>query len=173
VNLDLSSPAVFSEDTSGPDRRGKYRYTLWRTLEVDLIYSNRTVMFVGLNPSTATETVNDPTVRRCMNYARGWNFGRMAMMNIFAFRSTAPVVMLNQKEAAIGPQNNAYLIEVARQSDMIVAAWGSHGKFLGRGPEVLDMLRRIRPVHYLQLNKDSSPSHPLYLHSSLKPKLCT
>lgn len=152
----------FSDDTLGPDGRGRYRYTLVRHIKV--IPNDRLVMFVGLNPSTADEFKNDPTVERCQRRAMGWQFGRMAMMNIFAIRSTDPKPMLKlELSEIIGPQNNEWLIHVANQAELIIAAWGTHGKHRSRGRMVYDLLSSIKPIHCLRRTKHGYPEHPLYL----------
>ena len=75
----IKSDASFSKDRI-------HRYTLYRVWNEEL----PKVLFIGLNPSTATETKNDPTIRRCMGYAKDWGYGSYIMGNIFAFRSTDP-----------------------------------------------------------------------------------
>jgi len=94
------------------------------------------VPFLGLNPSTADEIEDDPTVRRCLGYAKQWGFGGMIMLNIFAFRATNPRVM---KAAAdpVGPDNDGCLTTVANRVTLVVAAWGNDGAFRGRSREVV------------------------------------
>ena len=75
---------IKSEAMLSVDR--KYRYVLTRTWDETL--SN--IMFVGLNPSTADETTDDPTIRRCINFAKSWGYGGLYMVNLFAYRSTNP-----------------------------------------------------------------------------------
>lgn len=147
------SSAVFS-----PCR--KYRYALYR-----LWNAQPAIMFVGLNPSTATESVNDPTVTRCINYARKWGYGAMYMMNIFAYRATDPKEMLAQQDP-IGPENDFYLKEIANKVAFRVAYWGNHGEYLGRGNQVRKM---IKNMHYLKMNNTGQPAHPLYLSQTLQP----
>lgn len=144
--------------TFSPCRR--YRYTLWRWWG-DGPYC----MFVGLNPSTADETLDDPTVRRCIGYARDWGYSGLCMTNLFSFRATLPRDMKACAEP-IGNMNNAYLRECALRAGIVIAAWGKDGGFRGRDREVVDFLP---PLHYLRLNKDGSPAHPLYLPKSLRP----
>lgn len=142
-----------------PDR--VYRYELWRSWADPARYA----MFVGLNPSTADETEDDPTIRRCINYVKAWGFGALAMTNIFAFRATDPAVM---KRAAdpIGPDNDSFLRATADRAGIIVAAWGVHGIHRGRDREVRAMLPTMR---VLGLTADGHPKHPLYLRASLTP----
>lgn len=123
-------------------------------------------MFVGLNPSTADEKNDDPTVRRCINYAKDWGFSGMFMMNIFAFRATDPRVMKAEPEP-IGEENDHYLNLVAKNAGVIVAAWGVHGAHNDRGNQVKAMLGE--KLQCLRLTKDGYPAHPLYLPKNLRP----
>jgi hypothetical protein len=123
-------------------------------------------MFIGLNPSTADETQDDPTVRRCMGFALSWGYGGLLMTNLFAYRSTDPALMKAHPEP-IGPKNNSYLELLSHQAGIVVAAWGIHGTFEDRDKEVLPLLKR---PHYLALTKDSIPRHPLYLRADTKPQ---
>lgn len=124
-------------------------------------------MFIGLNPSTADEKYDDPTIRRCIGYARDWGYAGLCMMNLFAFRATSPDDM-RAAEDPVGPDNDRALIDMAEFAGVIVAAWGVHGTHLGRDEEVRKM---IPELHYLQLTKEGIPGHPLYLAKRLKPIL--
>ena len=137
-----------------------YRYSLTREWG-----SGIAVLFVGLNPSTADETSDDPTIRRCIGFAREWGYARLHMANLFAFRSTDPSGMKNASDP-IGPENDMHLLALANDSALTVAAWGTHGTFGGRHSTVRKMLPRL---HYLRLTKDGHPGHPLYLPKSLRP----
>jgi len=144
-----------------------YRYKLWREWDS----TKGCVAFVGLNPSTADERVDDPTVRRCINYAKAWGFGRLVMLNIFAFRATDPKMMMANMNP-VGPGNIETIVEVARSSSMVVACWGAHGAYRGQGRQVMELLDRARvPLHCLGVTKGGHPKHPLYLKKDLKPEL--
>ena len=150
-----TSEAIFS-----PDR--VYRYDLRRYWANGSGYA----MFIGLNPSTADETQDDPTVRRCIRFAQDWGFGGLCMANIFAFRATQPEDMKSAPDP-IGPENNFYLVQSALGAGVVVAAWGVHGTYLNR----CDWVRKLLPnLHYLRLTKDGHPGHPLYLPANLKPE---
>ena len=138
-----------------------YRYTLWR----EWIGGEGYAMFVGLNPSTADETQDDPTIRRCIAFAKAWGYAGLCMTNLFAFRATAPKVM---KAAAdpVGPENDRYLLALASRAGVVVAAWGANGTHLGRSSEVLKLLPKLQ---CLSLTKDGHPGHPLYLRKTLTP----
>lgn len=124
-------------------------------------------MFVGLNPSTADETNDDPTIRRCIGFAKAWGFSGLVMTNLFAFRATDPKDM---KRAAdpVGTENDETLVKLAACCGLVVAAWGAHGSYRGRDREVRALLPNL---HYLKLTKDGHPSHPLYLPGDLTPQL--
>jgi hypothetical protein len=146
-----------------------WRYSLVRTWNP----GRPPAMFIGLNPSTATETVDDPTVRRCIGYARAWGFGRLIMTNAFAYRSTDPTKLTQVKlSEAVGPKNNAYLKALAWATSLgelghagvVVVAWGNHGALFGRDQEVRRVLDEAGVVpQCLGLNGTGQPKHPLYL----------
>lgn len=138
----------------------KYRYKLWRTWG-----KGEYVAFVGLNPSTADEVDNDPTVRRCINFAKTWGFDGLLMLNIFGFRSTDPAG-LKTIDDPVGPGNDQALITGSQQAGLTVAAWGTHGGYLNRHDNVLKLLDNL---HYLKLTQGGYPNHPLYLKADLKP----
>lgn len=137
-----------------------YRYSLTREWG-----GGKAVLFVGLNPSTANETQDDPTIRRCIAFAREWGYSRLHMANLFAFRATEPRAMMNASDP-IGPDNDMHLLALADNSALTVAAWGIHGKHVDRHIKVRMMLPRL---HYLRLTKHGYPSHPLYLPKTLRP----
>lgn len=150
-----------------------------------VLMSHSSVAFIGLNPSTADERINDPTVRRCIGYARDWGYDEMVMLNIFAFRSTDPKA-LYQVPDPIGPLNDEHLIREARHADLVVCAWGVRGAFVPppsayppnmlmlalcpRGELVRRLLDRVGVEPYaLGLTKGGHPKHTLYLPKNLKP----
>ena len=138
----------------------RYRYALWRRWG-----EGPPAMFIGLNPSTADETADDPTIRRCIAFARSWGHGALCMANLFAYRATRPADMLAQDDP-VGPENDAHLQKLAAEAGVVVAAWGVHGTHRGRHNVVRAMLPAL---HYLRLTKDGHPGHPLYLPASLRP----
>lgn len=156
----ISADPYAQRDAAFSDCR-KYRYALWRHWGGSPHYA----MFVGLNPSTADELQDDPTVRRCIGYARDWGYGGMWMTNIFAYRATLPSDMKAFDEP-VGPDNDWALKLLARNSGVVVAAWGTHGVHLDRANQVRKLLPNL---HYLRLTQDGHPAHPLYLPKTLKP----
>lgn len=138
-----------------------YRYSLTREWG-----SGLAVLFIGLNPSTADETMDDPTIRRCISFVREWGYARLHMANLFAFRATDPRDMKNASDP-IGPENDRHLEALANDSILTIAAWGVHGTFCGRADAVLRM--GLPRLHYLRRTKDGHPGHPLYLPKTLAP----
>lgn len=127
-------------------------------------------VFVMLNPSTATEVQNDPTVERCERRARALGFGGFRVVNIFAYRATDPQVMRAQADP-VGPENDAALVEAARWGDRIICAWGRHGAHRERGPQVEDLLRAMgQPLFHLGLTQTGAPKHPLYISYDVQPQ---
>ena len=142
-----------------------YRYALWRIWDK----SKPVCTFIMLNPSTADDIKNDPTVTRCINYAKSWGFGTLYVRNIFALRSTDPKALLKHPDP-VGQFNDAYIVEAAQYAKVTVVAWGTHGRIMKRGEIVLDKLHRCGfPVYCLGLTKCGQPRHPLYLPNTLKP----
>ena len=144
----------------------RFRYALTRVWAP----GPRTV-FIMLNPSTATELQNDPTVERCERRARALGCGSFAVANIFAFRATDPKVMRAEADP-VGPDNDETLLALARASDQIICAWGSHGSHLNRGAQVHALLRATgRPLYQLGLTQAGQPKHPLYIGYTRQPEL--
>lgn len=145
----------------------KYRYKLTRIWEPE----GRKVLFVMLNPSTATEVQNDPTVERCERRARTLGYGGFRVTNIFAWRDTDPKAMRAALDP-VGPGNDAAILEGTTWADTVVAAWGTHGTHLDRGARVEALLRALaQPVYHLGITKDGHPKHPLYISYSEQPRL--
>jgi hypothetical protein len=145
-----------------------WRYSLWRVWQPEL----RPTAFICLNPSTADETNDDPTVRRCINFAKKWGTGGFFMLNAFAVRSTDPKLLYSFPDP-VGPENDRNLIRFAKLCSIVVAAWGVHASKVGdRHSYLLDLFKVNRvPLHCLKVTKGGMPSHPLYLanDSQLNP----
>ena len=138
------------------DRTGRYRYRLWRRWA-----PGRQVLFVMLNPSTADETTNDPTIRRCAGFARSWGFASLAVVNLFALRATDPA-RLRAARDPVGCDNDRHIAAAAAAAHAVVVAWGMHGDLHARDRDVLALLAQHRP-RCLGLTRDGHPRHPLYL----------
>jgi hypothetical protein len=141
----------------------RYRYALTRVWA-----EGPRISFVMLNPSTATEVQNDPTVERCERRARAMGFGAFRVVNIFGFRATDPRDMRAAPDP-IGPENDAAIIAAADWADMILCAWGTHGAHLGRGAAVAQMLAGY-DLHHLGLTQAGDPKHPLYISYAQRPE---
>jgi hypothetical protein len=140
--------AIFSKDR-------KYRYTLYREWRSDL----PVLMLIGLNPSTADEIQNDPTIRRCIDFAKSWGFGRIIMTNLFAIRGTDPKI-LKEVVDPIGMENDSYLVEMAQKTQLVIGAWGTLGTFMKRSAAVKALIPNIK---CLGVTQNHQPKHPLYL----------
>lgn len=157
---------LFGNETAGatfsPCRT--WRYTLTRRWG-----SGPHCQFIGLNPSTATETEDDPTIRRCIRFARDWGYAALVMTNLFGLRSTDPRG-LRKVADPVGPENDRYLIEIGRQAGIVIAAWGIHGMYQRRDLAVLDLLAdQGVTLHCLGMTQGGFPKHPLYLPANSRP----
>lgn len=125
------------------------------------------IAFVGLNPSTATEFKDDPTVRRCKNFAKEWGFDGMYMLNAYGFRATDPKDMKASMDPN-GPGNDKALAYRSSQVGLVIAAWGVHCP-VEREQEICRLIGRT--IHCLGRTKEGRPRHPLYLRSDCKPEV--
>jgi len=148
--------ATFSDDRI-------YRYSLWRNWESSP--KRDLVAFIGLNPSTADEVKNDPTVTRCIRFSQYWGYGAMAMLNVFAYRATDPENMKAQPDP-VGPLNDAAIAAVCSCAARVVCCWGNHGLHKGRAKQVWSLLQNLPPaqIRCFGLTKLGQPKHPLYLN---------
>lgn len=150
----MKKDAILSNDR-------KYRYLLSRIWDD----TKPMVTIIGLNPSTANETIDDPTITRCINFSKSWGYGGFYMLNLFAFRATKPRDMF-QSFDPIGADNDKYIKEYSNTTDKVICAWGNHGNYKQRSQDVLS---QIDNAYYLKLNGSGEPAHPLYLKSDMKP----
>ncbi len=147
---------------------GKYRYSLGREFGMT---GEGAVCFVMLNPSTADAEQDDPTIRRCIGYAKRFGAERLIVVNLFAFRSTDPDALYGMsRDAAIGPENDAYILDAWQRSKIVICAWGNHGSLFGRAEEVLRLGGSVSTPMALKINaKSGQPAHPLYLKGDAQP----
>ena len=143
-------------------RCGSYRYALWREWDD----AAPMLLIVALNPSSADHRRDDPTIRRCMRFARDWGFGRLAVANLFAYRTPAPL-LLRASSAPVGPRNDRWLARLTADASLVLAAWGAHGDYLGRADRVRT---RLGTLHCLGVTKDGHPRHPLYVRHDVRPR---
>lgn len=143
----------------------KYRYHLWRRVSD----SPNVVVFVMLNPSTADAATDDPTIRKCMEFARRWGFGRVDVVNLFAWRATNPKELPRVAEP-VGLENDGRLVERCLGAEWVIAAWGSNKFAASRARLVTHMLTGTG-VHLrcLRKSKDGHPWHPLYVPYATMP----
>jgi hypothetical protein len=134
---------------------GRYRYCLVRTWPG----GSGICSFVMLNPSTADAEVDDPTIRRCIAFARTWGHAGIEVRNLYAFRSTDPDA-LARVDDPLGPECNRWLIGL-RTADRVVAAWGAKAP-LARERTALELMAGA-PLCCLGLTRDGRPRHPLYV----------
>lgn len=164
--------SLFTEDESGGMTRdavlspcGSYRYKLTRRWG-----PGRKCVFVMLNPSTANAEVDDPTIRRCIAFARSWGYAGLDVVNLFPFRATSTKVLKAARDPYGGDQSNYAILAACQGSELVVCAWGKDGNHLGRARDVCWLLDQAGvQLHALKLNGDGTPAHPLYLKGDLQP----
>jgi len=140
------------------DVNARYRYSLWRAWSA---YHPR-IAFILLNPSTANEQIDDPTIRRCMGFARAWDFGSLEVVNLFAYRATDYIELIKVR-CPMGEENNYFLLHAVERCSTVVLGWGNRGMLLGRDRQVMSLLIGRNDVHCLGITKDGQPRHPLYV----------
>lgn len=149
---------------------GLYRYKLWRSWDESL----PACAFVMLNPSTADAHQDDPTIRRCIGFAKAWGFGHLVVANLFAYRATNPKELKGVADPR-GPGNNAQLFEVGRCCARVVVAWGAGCRLPRRAPRdaialaSLRLARTSEPIQCLGKTKTGFPRHPLYVRADTEP----
>ena len=140
---------------------GRYRYGLSRSWNDN----KKQALFVGLNPSTADNKIDDPTIRKCVRFADSWGYGSIEIVNLFAYKATHPKNLFTSRDP-IGPENDYWIKKAYTRSDIAIACWGSFGSFQERSTKVAADLVKL---HCLAINNDEEPTHPLYLSANLKP----
>lgn len=177
----VSSGAVISKDE-------RYRYHLWREWRSPVladeqrhwrwIRDNRnayaldgagnrigephSMIFVMLNPSTADASIDDPTIRRCVGFARAHNYERIDVLNLFAYRATEPKELFSVVDP-VGPDNIDHFKKVVmRWRGPVICAWGAHGHYINQDQTALGWLSGMK-IYALKITKGGAPGHPLYL----------
>lgn len=143
------------------DPTGMYRYSLWREWCPDSL----PVAFIMLNPSTADDRKDDPTIRRCIGFAHAWGFGALEVVNLFAYRATDSRKLIGVDDP-VGPENDGYIMHAVERCSYIVVAWGTKGVLLDRNRQVIRLLAGWRHVGCLGVTKDGHPRHPLYVRGN-------
>src|SRR5436305_1288956 len=143
----------------------RWRYLLWRRWDASLPVAN----FLMLNPSTADEWKLDPSCTRARLYAERWGYGALIVTNIFGWRATDPDEMKAVRDP-VGRGNDRAIVRAARESALVVCAWGNHGLHMGRSAAVRELLRKANvAARVLRTNAGGEPAHPLYLPARLTP----
>lgn len=152
------SGALFSEGN-------RYRYALWRKWEI----GGDNLLFIGLNPSTANDVRDDPTIRRMINFAKGWGFSGLFVGNLFSIVSADPLVLhfATSVEFPDGP-NDVAIKRMRELCTLVIVGWGVYAKKVSikRPAAVLDLVGE--PIYCLKTTKVGEPSHPLYLPANTK-----
>lgn len=178
---------------------GTYRYRLWREWRLggdraqwdmwtddddapvldgagNQIGEPLACVFVMLNPSTADGEADDPTIRRCVAFAKRFNFDRLEVVNLFAFRATDPGDLLRVSPAVdpVGLNNQNAVRDAIDKAGMIVCAWGTQGGHLDQDETMLGWIEeanwREAPVVALGITREGFPRHPLYLRADAEPQ---
>lgn len=144
-----------------------YRYRLGREWS-----AGRPLLFVLLNPSTADYRDDDPTIRRCMRFAHAEGYPGIDVVNLFAYRATAPEDLF-ASGCRVGARNDQEIAEAARGAAAVCLGWGAHGgrpEVEERVQVVLPLLRQAFPheLQCLRITRGGHPQHPLYLPSACR-----
>lgn len=139
---------------------GAYRYHLWRRWDEDL----PTMVWVMLNPSKADASQDDPTIRRCIDFAKRERCGGISVRNVFALRATDPKELLRNPDP-FGPENERHLLSARNCSllTMLVVGWGSRIRKLKKYYKHASCCLAVQRPKCFGVTKDGDPRHPLYL----------
>jgi hypothetical protein len=141
----------------------RYRYSLAREWD----RGTPPLTFVMLNPSTADATLDDPTIGRCIGFAKDRGYGAVRVLNLFAFRATDPGEMMAAPDP-VGPDNDQHIreafVSAAEAGAPVIAAWGVNGVHGGRDATVRALATECGvTLMCLGTTKDGHPRHPLYV----------
>ena len=144
----------------------RYRYSLTRIWDRD----GRRLLYIMLNPSTATELANDPTIERCERRTRMLGYGGFRVCNLFALRETVPSRLMRAPTPE-GPDNREQILAAIDWADEVLCAWGNHGAHRGQGQSVLELLlASSKPLLALGMTGSGHPRHPLYVPYRSQPR---
>ena len=135
---------------------GRYRYTLERHWDE----GQPAVLFVMLNPSTADAEKDDPTIRRCIRFAKDWGYGSLLVGNLFAWRATDPKALIGVEDP-VGPGNDAALVGMRDRARGVVCAWGANKAAHGTRADTVKAM--LGQSWALGLTRGGMPRHPLYV----------
>ena len=157
----MRAAATAVRGQAGFSRCGRYRYWLRRSWDSSLPQC----AFIGLNPSTADATTDDPTLRRCIDFAQRWGSGSLLMVNLFSLRATDPRELVGVDDP-FGPRTNLWLRRAKRESQLMIAAWGNGGALHHRHKTVWLLLGDMQ---CLGVTATGMPKHPLYCPKATQP----
>lgn len=143
-----------------------YRWLLWRAWDPDL----PSMVWVMLNPSTASATRDDPTIARCVGFAKAWGYGRIDVVNLYALRATKPRALWTHPDP-VGEHNDRWIRRATQRAGLVVAAWGAHGERGYRAAHVAAWLGDLHPVYCLGTTRSGQPRHPLYVPGATTPQV--
>jgi hypothetical protein len=135
----------------------RYRYLLkrqWRASQY------APILWVMLNPSTADDKIDDPTIRRCISFSYQWGFDALLVVNLSAWRATDPRNVPKSRDLARGPEYWSWMEYALHTAGKVVCAWGAHGP--AKRPDWLPET----DVYCLGRTKSGAPKHPLYVKAS-------
>jgi len=159
INLNNPSEAIISEDK-------KYRFALWRVWDKH----KPLVLFIMLNPSTADGTFDDPTIRRCVNFAKSWGYGGILVGNLIAYRATDPKNLPSSLDLSIININKEYIRNLHSMAKITVLAYGTN-KAARFSDQFLPFTNEdYQSLYIIDKTVNGVPKHPLYLKGDLKPK---
>jgi hypothetical protein len=177
MTMKFERKTIFSDDR-------KFRYALWREWDLPrglpygtngadgfkplpLHAASEFCMFIGLNPSTANEMDDDPTIRRCVRFARDWGFGGICMTNLFPMVTAYPDEL---DEVQFSDENRELVMDAAKAAGKIICCWGNFSQAQKWGRALIEVLVEDNlPVSHLGQNQNGSPKHPLYLKRTTQP----
>lgn len=166
---DSPTTAVTDQKSADISPCGRYRYLLSRTWDASLPRCG----WIMLNPSTADAVEDDPTIRRCVAFAKAWGCGGIEVANLFAMRSPYPGVLI-EADDPVGPENDQRILAVASRCQPLVAAWGQMGSLMGRETKVVAMIEQLRlrrrdvpKLQCLGTTQSGRPRHPLYIRGDM------
>lgn len=153
------SGATFSDDDI-------YRYRLWKRWDENVL----PILFLMLNPSTATPFEDDPTVARCTERARRLGFGGIEICNLFAYRATDPRALYRAQDP-VGPENISEIVAASKMCDRVILGWGAHADKVQQGwSAIVVAALKDAELFTLVINGDGSPKHPLYVGYDVVPQ---
>lgn len=149
---------------SGALIQGDYRYLLWRIWDE----KKPVMVWIMLNPSTADASEDDPTIRRCMGFARRNGNGGIRVVNLYAYRAMNPNKLRSVQDPIGRTMNDTFIWSFCRENKcVVVCAWGAFRVDDHRAKYVMNMLKmKSIPLYRLGAStKAGHPRHPLYLKS--------